>query len=159
MEEPFFLGDWFPLDCPEEINKQLIEAIEKNNFNLVLELLSKGANPNVDIEEGSALFVAIHKGEPKIVQALLDNGANPNLEDEDQHTVLMSAAYAGHLEIVKALLNSGANIHAMGKGSTALSMAVWAEQGEIVEHLWPLVSDEERQYANCWRKDVLGTEM
>jgi ankyrin repeat protein len=67
----------------------------------------------------------------------------------------MFAAQAGHLEIVKVLLNSGANIHAMGKGSTALSIAVWADQREIVESLWPLASDEERQYANLWRKDLL----
>lgn len=126
MEEPFFLGDWFPPDCPEEINRQLIKAIQRNEFNKTLELLSMGADPDGYYKE-AVLFLAIHKGEAKIVQALLDAGANPNLEDEDQYSVLMSAAHAGHLEIVKALLNSGANVHAMGKGSTALSMAVWAE--------------------------------
>jgi uncharacterized protein len=146
-EEPFFLGDWFPPDHPDEINKQLIEAIKEANVNRVLELLSKEAEPNAHYED-VPLLMAIQYGQTEIVKVLLEAGADPNYEDEDQYTMLMFAASAGYLEIVRILVNKGACVSVIGKGSSALSIAVQAGHQEIVEYLSPLTSEEDRRHAD-----------
>jgi uncharacterized protein len=151
FEEPYFLGDWVSPDHPEEINKQLIKAIEEADFNQVLEVLSRGADPNAHSED-VPLFVAVRTGKTEIVQALLEAGADPNYSDSERYTILMFAAHAGYLEIVQVLLNAGANINAMNKdGGTALSMAVWEERQGIVEYLSLLTSDENRKHADLYR--------
>jgi ankyrin repeat protein len=62
-------------------------------------------------------------GEP-VIEALIANGANVHVRDNEEKTLLFSAAQAGRLEFCCALINAGVDVHAVEKaGWTALHMA------------------------------------
>jgi ankyrin repeat protein len=159
MNEPLFLGDWFPPDPPLDDDDDWFDRIEDpyplkdpdseselfqaaivaNDLENVKALLEKGISPNSYDELVPLLSIASSRGGVEIIRALLEAGASPNLQDDERYTPLMFAAQAGHLAIVQDLMDAGANVQAVNKdGNNALSMAAGAGQIEMVEYLLPL---------------------
>ena len=120
-------------------NKQLIEAVKRNEFQVVESLLADGADVNaIDNKGRKALGWAAYKGHTEIVKLLLENGADVNAETNEGTTALMLAAEKSHLEIAKLLLARNADINAktIDNGQTALMTAA-AESGHaaVIEFL------------------------
>ena len=173
MDEPLFLGDWFPPDPPDDDDDDWFDLIEDryppkdpylepdplrvaigaNAVETVQKLLREGISPNSYDEVTPLLSIASHCGVAEVVRILLEAGADPNLENGENFTPLMFAAQGGHLAVVQNLISAGANIYAVNDhGGNALSMAAWGGQIEMVEYLLPLASEEDLKYADYYRK-------
>lgn len=98
-------------------------AAYRGNFEIVIELLSAGANPNARSESsknirrdgGAPLHLAADGGSIEVVAALLRAGADPSAKDKSGWTPLHYAAFDGHAEIVTTLLDAGADATAKDK--------------------------------------------
>lgn len=96
-------------EMPELIGSAVYSAVVRDNYEMVLLLLTFGANPNLGTENGSTpLGAAISKGLIKIVKLLLENGADPNIEDTQFGLPLNIALDIKSIELVKLLLEKGA---------------------------------------------------
>jgi ankyrin repeat protein len=135
-------------------------AIQKDNFEMVRFLLSKGANPNVNDFVKEPLFDAVIWGNGEIVKLLLDYGADANVKNQEgEDTFLIAlkegrhdlagilaesadnqinyAAWLGDLETCRDILQkepSLANHKGLG-GRTPLHIASLANQEKMVEFL------------------------
>jgi ankyrin repeat protein/HEAT repeat protein len=107
-------------DAQGRLDTALVKASENGNADLVATLLSKGANPDSQIDR-TALMSAVESGSLIMVKALLARGAKVNTLSSWRYagTSALSLAMAGGWkDIVKLLLASGAD----GGGSTGDGM-------------------------------------
>lgn len=132
-------------------------AIAKDNQEAVDVLLEAGASLNMP-----SLAAAIWSGCDEIVRRVLDTGVDinenippaPFLWDINTWAALAHAAHRGHLQIVKTLVEKGADVDAVHPWSefrgvwyehlwtTALGIAVAADQAETVSFLAEITSEE-----------------
>ena len=122
----------------EQLNKQLLEAIEDVDVASVKDLLEKGANVNTTDTYGrTPLRIAVDEDEnaTEIVKALLEKGAKPDkVRDTNMTTPLQIAAEIGNVEIVKALLDAGADVYVSNNhDKTPLELAEYEGHQEIAE--------------------------
>ena len=97
---------------------QLIEAIKKNNVEMVSSILKE--NPNILNDKTKYMTMPLNfacdssRSNPKIVQILIDNGADVNEKNKNDHgrTPLSYACNESNAEVVKILLDSGADANA-----------------------------------------------
>jgi ankyrin repeat protein len=89
----------------------LVEAIKRNNIEIVSALLQKKANPNtVDRrKQEAAIFLAIENQNIVIVKELIKAGADMNSRGSAfQETPLMKAISMNDIELVKLLMSNDA---------------------------------------------------
>lgn len=97
----------------EELNKKLGKAILKNNLNLVIKLLERGADPNAEYRFGERpLHYACTHGCYKIVEFLLSKEADLKVTDDKGRTPLHNACLGDrgivlhcHLNVVECIIN------------------------------------------------------
>ena len=119
-----------------KLNKPLLQAIQKGNFDRVVKLVNQGADFNANINGFLPLVEAAMKRSNKIAEYLIKQGANVNLKDKDGDTALLAAALKGNLKIFKLLLKKGAKIKVTNKkGSTPLLYAAYSGNAKIAEIL------------------------
>ena len=108
----------------------LIIATKNNHYDIVQELLRRGAYVNfAGHENETALFVAAKTNNQAILRLLLDNHAAINAINEHGDTPLIEASKYGHIEIVRDLIKAGADLTMIEYNSNPL---VWAiENGHI----------------------------
>jgi ankyrin repeat protein len=105
--------------------QQLLQAIKKNNFDKVCNLLqSSVVDPNEKNDNGeTALILATQKGNLQIAKELLKHGANVNAKNDrgiNPHSLLV-ASKNGNEEFVTLLLKNNANPNVQNKkGKTSL---------------------------------------
>ena len=96
----------------------------KNNQSRAVQVLLKGGNPEVNIQDESGstpLIYACKNNAPGIVKLLIDNGADVNISDQENHTPLHFAAALGSAAIINLLVKAGADVnYADSNGSTPL---------------------------------------
>lgn len=114
----------------QELNRQLIKAVEAGNITEVKKLLSRGADANATSEKAvypndtrnygrSALMAAAANGYAAICKLLLDHGAHVDalwLSDMDwgwkyYRNALTLAVMNDHLEACKVLISYGADVN------------------------------------------------
>ena len=109
----------------DDLDDQLIKAIQNNDLERCKTLISDGADVNAknDWHEQTPLHNAAYYGHLKIAELLIKKGAKVNAKDSDGWTPLHKAAYKGHLEVAKLLIEKGADVNAKNKwGWTPLDL-------------------------------------
>ena len=127
-------------------DKYFVTALHDAAFNGRLEitqlLLSHGANPKAETEQGRTPLHQVSRGEHKspeygvgIVRLLLEHGVDVNVRDkEDGRTSLHDAAFKGRVDVTRVLLDHGANVKLETKaGETALHIVSQGEY-DLEEH-------------------------
>lgn len=107
-------------------NKNLNEAIRKNNIKKVQTLITQGVDVNARDKEGwTPLHFAAELGHTGICQLLIHAGADIHAQSSKfDQTALHLAADNGALECCKTLIQAGADIHAKNDDdSTPLHLA------------------------------------
>ena len=118
-------------------NNPLHDAVRRNDFGSVQQLLANGADANAKDALGRApLHYASRLGQVAIVQLLLNAGAEIDGRDNDAFTPLLRALQEGHTEVVQLLLRHGADGAAKTKdGTTAAELAMRSSNPEILKLL------------------------
>lgn len=109
------------------------------HFQVVKQLLYKGANPNT-ASNNSFKVAPIHSAcaisAIELAELLIKNGANVNAKQMHGVTPLHSAAYNGQTKLAKLLIDHGADIRAKtDNGQTPLHMAMEKNIQEMAELL------------------------
>ena len=115
----------------EELNEQMIKAVDNRDTKTVRKMLEQGADPNVQDNSGyTALTYACRNGEPEMIQMLLDAKVDPNVQDKYGYTALMYACRdrdtdtATVRKTVRKILEHGADPNVQdNSGETALTTA------------------------------------
>ena len=125
----------------------LYTAVGFDNPRIVQMLLESGAVVDSGDGNDTPLNLAVKKQNLEIIRQLLNAGSDVNLDMEDAERAVMTAASIGNLEIVQVLVDVGATLEEWSQGESALSLAAQGGYEEIYEYLFPLVSEEHREYA------------
>ncbi|MDA7892266.1 ankyrin repeat domain-containing protein, partial [Akkermansiaceae bacterium] len=122
--EVILTTDKIEVDDAEELSEEDLDKAKELQRNLMLEvLLTRGANPNVNCEEGEpVIFKAARSFDPLCLPQLIKNGACLEEVDTDGNTPLM-VTNGLYLEAAGILLAHGANPNAVNRnGIPALLM-------------------------------------
>lgn len=120
----------------------LIFAAYKHWPNLVILLLSKGANPDVQNRRGNTALIEIinhtiglpgySERKKQIIETLLGFNANPNLRNNDGTSPLSSAIWDENPTLVKLLLDYGADPFATNlAGLSDRALGLQSQNAEI----------------------------
>ncbi|RSL93024.1 hypothetical protein CDV31_014904 [Fusarium ambrosium] len=113
--------------CPENQETALHMAVRKGFKDVVHQLLTAGANVNIENGSGELpLQLACDSGDQQLVKMLLENGADPNKTVGGAHwTPLNNAIYDGREDVVDILLEGGASLRIQDSdGWTPLMTAI-----------------------------------
>lgn len=98
------------------IHRELIDAVTYDDLKGVMELLGKGANPNIRNRNGnSLLYLAICNNSKEVVGALLKHRAFISAGTRHGGLLLETAIEMGNTDIVKLLLDAGVPINEYGR--------------------------------------------
>mmetsp|Transcript_34178 Transcript_34178/g.51585 ORF Transcript_34178/g.51585 Transcript_34178/m.51585 type:complete len:491 (-) Transcript_34178:94-1566(-) len=119
------------------LNKELLEASEIGQKDMVEELLDRGAAVDAKNNYGwTPLYEASGSGHKDVVEVLLDRGAAVDAKDDDGCTPLHAASHQGHKDVVEVLLDRGAAVDAKDDdGCTPLHAASHQGHKDVVEVL------------------------
>ena len=125
------------LHCVLSQTENLHEDDKEKKLKIIQRLIEKGANINIQNEDGvTALMMASNEGLSEIVELLLQNGADPNIHSNNGRTALMRACNHGNSKVAKHLLRFNANpqlvdndgftasIHALCSGNKGVAYEV-----------------------------------
>ncbi|RYD30356.1 MAG: tetratricopeptide repeat protein, partial [Verrucomicrobiaceae bacterium] len=116
-------------------------AVSNGNLAMCEQLIKAGASV-----EGQGtytpMFLAIDQGRLKIIELLIQKGLDINKATKGE-TPLLGAIARGYQPTVDLLLDSGADVNAVApeKNVSALHMAVYFENGPLVERLMKMGAD------------------
>lgn len=121
----------------EALNRKLYEAVARGKFELVIELIEKGADMNAEHNDGwTPLMVAAKNGHKEICEFLISKDANVNAKNNKMGTALLYAVIEGHIEICKLLILKGADVNAKNnEGQTALNIAEEKNHLDVINYL------------------------
>lgn len=112
----------------------ILVAARDNRADVVMDLLSRGMDPNTSDPAGTTLLMfAAGNGNEQLLEFLLQNRANILKQNRYGDTAVAIAALNGHLPIVRRLLAAGADI--ANTGWNALHYAAFNGHVEIVRFL------------------------
>ena len=108
---------------------RLLSEIVNGNLEAVRILLETGTNPNITINNITALMVAAQTGHREIVQILLEAGANVHFKDNSSFSALIYAVKKGYVNIVADLIGAGSDVNMVTNfhDNTALHFATWID--------------------------------
>lgn len=108
---------------PEMMDDLLIDACQNKNQEIIIYLLSHGADRDVQFMGGSSLATyASRCNMVNLMVYLVRNGMDINQKDPDGLTPLHAAIIWGRTEMIRFLVESGADLSARFMGETAASM-------------------------------------
>lgn len=115
----------------------LHHTITNTYYHIMVYLLKKGANPNIQDDNGETpLIIAARKGLLSHIQLLIKYNANPDIYDKHNDSALLWAAYKNHIDIVIFLVENGANTkHLYHDGKEAIRWAIKGDSLDIVSYL------------------------
>lgn len=122
---------------PSLTTTALIQASHFGHYNIVKDLIEKGALVNQTNQKGTtALMRACQEGHVNIARLLLYNHADVEHKNHDDMNALMLASQRGNLEIVETLLRHGSRVNEITlQHSTALMLACKRGHINVVQRL------------------------
>src|SRR4051812_23587590 len=109
----------------------LLDAAERGDRAVALQLLAKGANPNTPGPDATtAIMWAASNGDVELVRALIKAGANVSLKNAFGTSALTEAAIVGSAPVIDALLKAGADPNTRNPDGETPLMAV-ARSGNV----------------------------
>jgi ankyrin repeat protein len=109
MKKYFYLRD---------IDLQLRKAIIAKNEELSLELITNGANPDIDVDDGVPLiFYAIDMGVVVVKKILNTVPSLINIKDKNGNTVTHKAAQINNIDLLKFFIEKGASIESVNNNN------------------------------------------
>lgn len=120
-----------------DMKTQIIKAVNSNNYNLVKELLEKGADVNIqDERDRSLLMTAVYNNNYDISKLLIENKADINKQDDMKNNPFLYSGAEGYLDILKLLAKAGADTKITNRyGGVALIPASERGHTETVKYL------------------------
>jgi ankyrin repeat protein len=119
----------------EKLNKEFVEAAEKDDLEKALSLIQSGADINARCMEMNALMWASHNGNAELAAVLIRNNADVNARNRIDYTPLMFAAQDNYIAVAELLLQNGADTNVVNSWDyTALSLAM-KRNHEVMELL------------------------
>jgi uncharacterized protein len=119
------------------MNDQLIQAAERGDTALVLELLQACADINArDARGRTPIMAATQANWVEIVRVLINAGADIHLQDNLKDNPFLYAGAEGLLDILKLTIDAGANTRITNRfGGTALIPAAEHAHVEVIKEL------------------------
>ena len=130
-------------DCPltEMITRELFDAVEKRNFQLVRIIHKSLRNPNARGKMGKTiLMAACESGQKEVAEFLVGEGADIHAKDENGIDAMVYAIRNGHNDIVEFLSSKG--IDANGKTESGVPYLVLANTSEQIDIVKFLIDNE-----------------
>ena len=125
--------------------KELFDAVEKGNQDIVKSYIEAGVSPNTKDKKGYSLMLhAIIQNQKDITSYLLENGADVNMicEPCGQANYLITATIYEHFEIAYMLIDKGININtSTDDGMTPLHYAIMGNEFNLTKKLIHLGAD------------------
>ena len=108
----------------EELNRQMIKAVDNRDTKTVRKMLEQGADPNSRDKYGyTALIDACRDGRTDTARLLLEHEADPNVRNNYGETALMYACWYGYIDVINLLIEHDVDINIKNnKGQTALDI-------------------------------------
>jgi len=114
----------------EQLNQQLLEAVEKHDVKGVTSLLDSGADANAMNDHGAnAIHLAAQGKNNEIIDILISRKADVNVMTEDGLTALHFAARLGYVDAILTLIKDGADVNIAGIRYKRSAMHYAADQG------------------------------
>jgi ankyrin repeat protein len=119
------------------LNDRLVVAVNLSRGLLIDELLSRGANANVEDREGnSMLHLACRNGNANYARVFIHHGVDPNRTNSVGETPLHLAIKHGKMETVVLLVESGASTEDAGNGGMSVTqLACQSKNTRILDYL------------------------
>ncbi|MDT0596090.1 ankyrin repeat domain-containing protein [Glaciecola petra] len=113
----------------------LIQACRYGNTEIILALLTKGASPNISIDDGTNAFhLCAGSASTEVLEYMINVGADINAKNDKGQTALMWSANAGNVENLNYLVNIGADINEQSKqGYSVLFFAIKSQNLPVVK--------------------------
>ena len=90
----------------------IIDTCEYNNFEMVLQMIRDGANPNVTNVFGQTpLFYACERSSLYYIKSLIDVNADVNHQDKEGYTCMMRACETRRKDVISLLIQHGADMY------------------------------------------------
>ncbi|XP_076466682.1 uncharacterized protein LOC143297951 [Babylonia areolata] len=141
----------YNLDLPDNKGYTLLmNAVLRGSDDIIVHLLSRGADAQVQVNGVTALLLAVEHAESSTVFMLLEMGAHVNAVDVNGETSLFKAVRRGDKQILKLLLDHGANFSLLSRlGLSPLQMAKQFRLADIettlIDHIHKVVRSFEEQ--------------
>jgi ankyrin repeat protein len=122
----------------KQLDHYLIEAVRKNQYELVQKLIKKGADVGAqdNVKNELPFHYACKKGNINLINLAINQGIDVNIKNDIERTLLHVACIKGYIDIVSTLLKEGANMEAKDiEGWTPLYDACENGHHEIVKLL------------------------
>ena len=142
-------------------SRRLIQAIEKGQAEVALDLIEKGADVDTrddnDDEKRTVLHLSCYYKLQEVAMALIEKGANAQAGSVIQSQALHFACESGLIDIAMALVEKGADVHAVNnKGYTPLYRACWNNTGNSpLRYVHKDVEALENLFDRLWRATPL----
>ena len=121
----------------QNFSEKLLKASEEGKTAEVVELLERGADPNIqNIRGNTPIHLAAYHTNPQTTKLLLQYHANPNIQNIDGDTPLHLAAYHTNPQTTEVLLQHHANPNIQNIiGDTPLHLATLNNNPQTTEVL------------------------
>ncbi len=125
----------------DERDRKLHEAVRRNDWPRVKELLERGADPDTEGPFGAVVLMALLLGYPIIARLLVEAGADVNVTDDRGWTPLHWAAKGGDADLMLLMTEADGDLLAIdAEGRTPLDILSSYQHErvlEIIRKKWP----------------------
>ncbi|KAL8599101.1 hypothetical protein ACOMHN_007817 [Nucella lapillus] len=141
----------YNLDLPDNKGYTLLmNAVLRGSDDIIVHLLSRGADAQVQVNGVTALMLSVEHAESSTVFMLLEMGSHVNAADVNGETALFKAVRRGDKQILKLLLDHGANFSLISRlGLNPLQMAKQFRLADVettlIDHVHKVVRSFEEQ--------------
>lgn len=135
----------------------LIEALQKKDFDVARELISKRKGIHkVNEYHQNPLLLTLEAGQSDLAKLLIEAGADVNITSKMNKTPLGVATQSGDLEMVRLLISKGASLDASEDAFPPLVYALMKGYDEIARVLIEAGTDLSRQYITVKGRLTVG---